>query len=99
MIGARIYSNAVRAQDIACIIDARLGFSHDLIAKRTGLSKSTVAYRLKIWGVHVGDYRNGRTALSQRVLAAAEADSKRMLGEIKHHLKDMHQLQIENKTP
>lgn len=86
MIGARTFTNKTRSEDIACILGARLGFSVDCIAQRNGLTPAQVRYRMKLFGIKLSDYRNGRTPLAERILAAATADSARLLGEIRKFL-------------
>lgn len=95
MIGARTFTNKTRTEDIQCVIYARLGFSMNLISERTGMGKGAIGYRLKLLGIKIGDYRNGHSPVSQRILEVATSDSKRLMVEIKHH---MRQLQLELKT-
>lgn len=95
MIGARTFTNKTRTEDIQCVIYARLGFSMNLISERTGLSKGAISYRLKLLNVKIADYRNGNSQLAGRILDAATADSKLLMGEIKKH---MTQLQLELKS-
>lgn len=87
MIGERTFTNKTRQEDIACIIYGRLGFSLNLIAKRTGLTKHAVSYRLKLLGVKLADYRNGESPLAERILDAATADSRILIDEIRKRIK------------
>jgi hypothetical protein len=95
VIGARTFTNKTRTEDIQCVIYARLGFSMNLISERTGLSKGAIGYRLKLLKIKVADYRNGTSPVSQRILDVATSDSRKLMGEIKHHMK---QLQLELKS-
>ncbi len=87
MIGARTFTNKTRAEDIACIIYGRLGFSLKAIAKRTGLSTGAVSYRLKLLDVKLADYRNGESPLAGLIMDAATADSRMLIAEIQKRIR------------
>lgn len=55
-------------EDLQCAILAALGFSTQMIAERTGLTNSQITYRLKKAAIKRADYRNGESAMAQRVL-------------------------------
>ena len=90
MIGARTFTNKTRAEDVACIIYGRLGFSLALIAKRTGLTKAAVSYRLKLLNVKLADYRNGESPLAERIIDAANAESLVLIEEIRKRIRLSH---------
>lgn len=71
---------------IMCVTYARLGYSLKLISKRTGLTMGQVNYCLHQWQTRLGDYRNGNTATSKRILEVVDADSMQLMNTIKAEL-------------
>lgn len=69
--------------DVACVILGRLGMSGQCIADRTGLSVGQVFGRLKMAGISLKDYRNGRTEFAQKVIAIAHEEAGHTLNDIK----------------
>lgn len=57
--------------DLEVLILGSLGFATDYIAERTKLSVGQVLYRLKHGGVKRADYRHGKTATAQSVIASS----------------------------
>lgn len=55
-------------RDLQCAYLGTAGFSATLIALKTGLSKAAVYYRLRMVGVRIRDYREGRNAIAQYVI-------------------------------
>lgn len=86
MIGERTFTNKTRSEDIACIMYAKLGFSINVIARNTGLSKGAISYRMRLLGVKLANYRNGESELAKRCIAAAAADSNRLMDQIRQHI-------------
>lgn len=86
MIGARTFTNKTREEDIQCVVYARMGWSVKTIARRTGLSKGAIAYRLRILNIKIRDWADARSPFSQRMLEGATAESHLIMGEIKKHM-------------
>lgn len=55
-------------EDLRCAILAGLGFSTQFIMEETGLTASQISYRLKKGQLKRADYRNGESAIAQRVM-------------------------------
>lgn len=54
--------------ELRCCMLAALGFSTQFIMQETGLTACQVAYRLNKGMVKRADYRNGGSAIAQRVM-------------------------------
>lgn len=54
--------------EIQCALLAGLGFSTQLISAQTGLTPCQVQYRLQKARIKRADYRNGTSALADRVI-------------------------------
>ncbi len=68
-------NNTANAEDIRCVIMARLGFSYKYIAEQTGLNANQIAYRMQQLGIKITDYRDGKTELAQRFTKLAQMDA------------------------
>jgi len=68
-------NNTANAEDIRCVIMARLGFSYKYIEEQTGLNIGQINYRMAQLGIKLSDYRRGRTELAQRFVAMAQVDA------------------------
>lgn len=55
-------------EDLQCAILAALGFSTQHIMEQTGLSAGQISYRLRKGVIKRADYRNGTSAMAQRVM-------------------------------
>lgn len=55
-------------EDLQCAILAGLGFSTKMIMERTGLTACQVTYRLHKAEIKRADYRNGESAMAQRII-------------------------------
>lgn len=77
------FSKRATQADIACIILGRLGMSAKCISERTGLSSGQIYGRLRMAGISVKDYRDGRTDFSQKVIAIAGAEAHLAISDIK----------------
>jgi len=78
-----VQPNKLTAEDIQCVIYARLGLSAKLIGKRTGLTTGQVYRKLNFFGVKLFDYRHGRTEFSQRMITAADEHRERLLDDVR----------------
>lgn len=58
----------LKGDDFRCALLGSLGFSTKLIHARTGLTPGQIAYRLRMGGIRRQDFRNGESALAERVL-------------------------------
>lgn len=71
-------------EDLECAILGALGFSTKFIMERTGLTHCQVGYRLNKGSIKRKDYRDGSSAMAERVLARATpgraADKREFLG-------------------
>ena len=70
-------------EDFHCALLGSLGFSSRLIAYRTGLTNSQIAYRLRKGQIRRMDYRNGESAFAERVISQTR---KVALKELHAHL-------------
>lgn len=73
-------------KNILCCRLAMLGFSQHVIQKRTGLTPSRVAYRLRKTDIRIRDYREARTPIADVVIAKTEEATLR---EIEHRLRPL----------
>ena len=55
-------------EDLRCAILGAMGFSTKFIAEQTGLSPCQISYRLHKGSIKRTDYRNGESAMAQRVI-------------------------------
>jgi predicted DNA-binding protein YlxM (UPF0122 family) len=94
VIGAVTFSSKARAEDIAVLMYARLGFSLEVIAANTHLSKAAIAYRLKVMRVKIRDYRNGTSPLAQQVIKVAHRESQEIFTALQHQIEQQLHLQL-----
>jgi len=73
-------------EDFHCALLGSLGFSSRLIASRTGLSNSQIAYRLRKGQIRRTDYRNGDSVLAERVITQTRRVA---LKELRLHLENV----------
>ena len=67
-------SRAVRlleGYDFRCAMLGSLGFSIRHIVQHTGLTEAQVCYRLRLGGIRIADYRNGKSAVATSMLRKA----------------------------
>lgn len=75
--------------DVAAIIMGRLGMSAKLISEKTGLTPAQIYGRLRMAGISVKDYRDGRTEFSQRVIAIAGDEAHHAIEDIKAQIRQL----------
>jgi hypothetical protein len=83
--------------DIQCLLMARLGQSVESISQTTGLSKSKISYRMKLAGIKLSDYRNGKSPIAQRMIQMAAVESRHQLDYLKVEIRK--QLAATTKPP
>lgn len=71
--------------DLTAAVLGELGFSRQLIARDTGLTKHQVGYRLNKFGIRLADYRNGNGIGARRVVRIARQE---MPGPVERMLRD-----------
>lgn len=81
----------VNRRSFECCLLGSLGFSSELIAKKTGLSVNQVNYRLFRAQISRREYTNGRSVVSHNVLErTAELSHKFVKGRIQKMLNNGH---------
>lgn len=68
-------------EDLQCAIMGAMGFSTKFIGEQTGLSPCQISYRLKKGSIKRADYRNGDSAMAQRVIEKMTPPSGRSIRE------------------
>lgn len=66
--------------ELRCAILAGMGFSTKFIMAETGLSPSQISYRLKKGQIKRADYRNGQSAMAERMLGYVPASKQAIRG-------------------
>jgi len=69
--------------DVQCILLARLGQSVKSIERTTGLSAGRIQYRLKLSGIKLSDYRDGKSPIAERMVKMAMAEGQEQLNALK----------------
>lgn len=77
--------------DVECVILGRLGFSYDVISRRTGLSKGQIGLRLKQTNSQLRRYRNGESHLAQNVIQASIEDTRDWVAKLRAEVKKLGQ--------
>jgi hypothetical protein len=69
--------------ELRCAILAGMGFSTKFIMEETGLTACQISYRLRKAAIKRADYRNGQSAVAERVLGYAPASKQAIRGILK----------------
>lgn len=69
--------------ELRCAILAGMGFSTKFIMEETGLTQSQIGYRLKKGQIKRRDYRDGQSAVAERVLGFMPASKQAIRGLMK----------------
>jgi hypothetical protein len=77
------------AADYQVLVMAQLGKSYSAIAAHTGRSKSQIAYRLKMAGISLADYRDDKSPLAQRITKELDRHSKTYFRELEDQIMRM----------
>jgi hypothetical protein len=65
--------NFFAGADLHCCRLGSMGFGTRAIAEATGLSEGQVGYRLRLGQIKRSDYRNGKSAVAQKLLRYTKA--------------------------
>lgn len=66
--------------ELRCAILAGMGFSTKFIMEETGLTQSQISYRLNKGQIKRKDYRDGQSAVAERVLGYVPASKQAIRG-------------------
>lgn len=66
--------------ELRCAILAGMGFSTQFIMEETGLTQSQITYRLKKAAIKRADYRNGGSAMAERMLGYIPSSKQAIRG-------------------
>lgn len=66
--------------ELRCAILAGMGFSTKFIMAETGLTQSQITYRLHKAAIKRADYRNGDSAMAERMLGYVPASKQAIRG-------------------
>lgn len=69
--------------ELRCAILAGMGFSTQFIMEETGLTQSQVTYRLNKAQIKRADYRNGGSAMAERMMGYIPASKQAIRGIMK----------------